>query len=192
MISYLQGKLILKKDKFIVLDVHDIGYKVFLSKKSASKLPELGQVLKVFTFLDVKETAMDLYGFFSYQELEFFEMLNDIRGIGPKAAIEIASLGPLDALKDKILNQDEGIFSSIPGIGSKKAMSIILELTGKIKSISKEKSSGSDEVEETLVSLGFTRQQAKEAISKISKDVKDVQERIKLALQSLGKNKNGN
>lgn len=188
MISYLQGKLILKKEKFIILDVNDIGYKIFLSKKSILKLPEIGQNLKLFCFQDVKETALDLYGFFNYEDLEFFEVLNDIRGIGPKAAIEISSLGPLDALKDKIINQDETIFQTIPGIGQKKAMSIILELTGKIKDMSKQKKPSGDEVEDTLVGLGFPKQKAREAISKIPKDVKDLQEKIKMALQIIGKN----
>lgn len=186
MISYLQGKLILKKEKFVVIDVNSIGYKVFLSKKSILNLPEIGQNLKLFCFQDIKETALDLYGFFDYQELEFFEILNDIRGIGPKAAIELSSLGPLDKIKERILNQDEKLFSSTPGIGQKKAMTIILELTGKIKNISKGKMPGGDEVEDTLVGLGFSKQKAKEVISKIPKDIKDAQERVKIALQILG------
>lgn len=187
MISYLEGKLILRKEKFVVLDVNNVGYKVFLSKKSILNLPETRQDIKLFCFQDVKETALDLYGFFDYQELEFFEILNDIRGIGPKAAIELSSLGPLDKIKERILNQDEKLFSSIPGIGQKKAMTIILELTGKIKNISKEKLPGGDEVEDTLLNLGFQKQKIKEALSKIPKEIKDAQERIKEALKILGK-----
>lgn len=186
MISYLSGKVILRKEKFVVLDVNGVGYKVFLSKKSILKLPEINQNLKLFCFQDVKENAIDLYGFFSYQELEFFETLNDIRGIGPKAAIEISSLGTLESLKDKILNQDETIFQSIPGIGQKKAMSIILELTGKIRNVTKDKISRGDEIEDTLMGLGFTRQQAAGVLPKIPKEVKDPQERIKQALKLLG------
>lgn len=188
MISYLNGKIIIKKDKFIVLDVNNIGYKVFLSKKSISKLPEINSNLKVFCFQDVKENAIDLYGFFSYQELEFFEILNDIRGIGPKVAIEISSLGSLDSIKEKILNQDEKIFEGIPGIGKKREMTIILELTGKIKTISSVKKSGTgDEAEDALVNLGFPRQRVKEIMPQIPKDIKDTEERIKEGLKFLGK-----
>jgi len=187
MISYILGKIILKREKFVIIDVNDIGYKVFLSKKSTLKLPEIGQNLKLFCFQDVKETALDLYGFFSYEELEFFEILMDIRGIGPKVAVEIASLGPLDSLKDRILAQDETIFQSIPGIGQKRAMSIILELTGRINTFSKKKAASGDAVEDTLISLGFTRQQAKDALSKVSKDIKDPQEKVKLALKAIGR-----
>jgi len=186
MISYLKGKILLKKEKFIILDVNNVGYKVFLSKKSIMNLPEIGGEIKLFCFHDVKEIASDLYGFPNYEELEFFEILNDIRGIGPKAAIELSSLGPLDKIKERILNQDEKLFSSIPGIGSKKAMTIILELTGKIKNISREKASAGDEVEDTLLELGFSREKIKEVLREIPKD-KNPQDRVKEALKLLGR-----
>ena len=156
MISYLQGKIILKKDKFIILEVNNIGYKVFVSRATLYKLPEIGENLKFFCFQNVKEEALDLYGFFTYDELDFFEILTVIRGVGPKAALEISALGSLDKIKDRILMQDEKIFEGIPGIGAKKAMTIILELTGKIKMLSGSKSKGpTDEAEDALSQLGF-------------------------------------
>jgi Holliday junction DNA helicase RuvA len=91
MISYLDGVIITKKEKFILLNVNGVGYKVFLSRKTLAKLPEIGANLKVFCFLNVKENIMDLYGFLNYKELEFFETLDSIRGVGPKAALEISS-----------------------------------------------------------------------------------------------------
>ncbi len=188
MIAYLQGKIILKKEKFIVLDVNGVGYKVFLSKKALSNLPAIGDDLKLFCFLNVRENAMDLYGFLDLKELEFFEILDGIPGIGPKAALEISSLGPLEEIKEKILKQDEKLFQGIPGIGRKKAMTIILELSGKLRDISKEKKIPStDEAEEGLVNLGFPRQKAKLALSKVSKEIKDSEQKIKEALKILGK-----
>lgn len=187
MISYLNGKIIIKKEKFIVLDVNGVGYKVFLSKKSLAKLSEI-ETLKLFCFLNVKENILDLYGFLNHKELEFFEILDNIRGVGPKAALEISSLGSLESIKERILSKDETLFSEISGIGRKKAMTIILELTGKIKDISKEKKiKKTDEAEQGLVSLGFTQQQAKDALAIASKDIKDTEERIKAALKVLGK-----
>jgi len=186
MISYLDGKLILKRDKFIILEVNNIGYKVFLSSQSLFKLPEIGSNLKLYTFQNVKEEALDLYGFFTYDELDFFEILNDIRGVGPKAALEISSLGSLEKIRQKILDQDESVFAGIPGIGSKRAMTIILELTGKIKMLGSKKGS-LDEAENALSQLGFSRQQAKEALSHVPSSVKNTEERIKLALKGLGK-----
>ena len=95
MINYINGSILLKKDKFIILEANHIGYQVFLSKKSASTLPEEGTNIKVFCFHNIKEEASDLYGFFTYEELEFFETLLDIHGIGPKAALEISALGQI-------------------------------------------------------------------------------------------------
>ena len=186
MISYLNGKIILKRDRFIILEVNNIGYKVFLSKLSLLKLPEIGETIKLFCFHNVKEDASDLYGFFTYDELDFFEILMDIRGVGPKAALEISAVGPLDKIKDKILKQDENVFAGIPGIGSKKAMTIILELTGKIKMLGQKKESA-DEAENALVQLGFSKQQAKEALSRAPSNIKNTEERIKQALKTLGK-----
>ncbi|MCX6723896.1 MAG: Holliday junction branch migration protein RuvA [Candidatus Staskawiczbacteria bacterium] len=184
MISYLQGKIILKKDKFIILEVAGVGYKVFLNRQNLLRLPEIGETIKAFTFQNVKEEALDLYGFFTYDELEFFETLMDIRGVGPKSALDISALGSLDKIKDRILKQDEKIFEGIPGIGSKKAMTIILELTGKIKMLGQKKGSA-DEAESALTQLGFSKQQAKDALSRVSS--KDPEERIKQALKLLGK-----
>ena len=159
MIAYLDGKILLKRDKFIILEVSNIGYKVFLSRQTLLTLPEIGQNVKIFTYQNVKEEALDLYGFLTYGEFEFFEILMDIRGVGPKSALDISALGSLEKIKDRILQQDEKIFEGIPGIGSKKAMTIILELTGKIKMIGQKKGSA-DEAEDTLTQLGFSKQQA--------------------------------
>ncbi len=186
MISYLNGKIILKKEKFIILEVAGVGYKIFLSRQTLLRLPEIGETIKVFTFQNVKEEALDLYGFLTYEGLEFFETLMDIRGVGPKSALDISDLGSLDKIKESILRQDEKIFEGIPGIGSKKAMTIILELTGKIKMLG-QKSSPADEAESALMQLGFSKQQAKDALSRVPASIKNPEERIKLALKNLGK-----
>lgn len=188
MIAYLEGKIILKKDKFVILENAGVGYKVFLSQKTMANLPNQ-DILRAFCFHNVKEDASDLYGFLTYGEQEFFEMLMDIRGVGPKAALEISSLGSLEKIKDRILKQDEGIFAGIPGIGAKKAMTIILELTGRIKLLNTVKHRPSaDEAENALVQLGFSHQQAKDALGSVPSTIKATEERVKEALKSLGKN----
>jgi Holliday junction DNA helicase RuvA len=186
MVSFLNGTILLKKDKFVIIEVAGIGYKVFLSKQTLLRLPEIGENLKVFTFQNVREQALDLYGFLTYEELEFFEILNDIKGVGPKAALEISVVGPLEKIKDKILKQDENVFAGIPGIGAKRASSIILELTGKIKTFgSASGKSSSDEAENALVQLGFSKAQVKEALSSLPSNITNTEERIKLALKYL-------
>jgi len=185
MISYLKGVIIFKKDKYIVVDVGGVGYKVFLSQKALSTIPEIGQTINLHCFTNVKEDAIDIYGFLTEKEQEFFETVESIRGIGPKASLEISSLGSLDSIKERILNKDETVFDGIPGIGKKRAMTIVLELTGKIKEIGA-KSNSTDEAEQGLINLGFSKQQAKEAISRISKTL-SVEDRIKEALKLLTK-----
>ena len=195
MISYLNGKLIIKHERLIILEVSNIGYKVFLSRQTLLKLPEIANGIngsaplttRLFCFHNIKEDASDLYGFLTYEELDFFETLMDIHGVGPKAALEISTLGPLERIKDRILAQDEKIFEGIPGIGAKKAMTIILELTGKIKLLSGQKKSGADPAEDALTQLGFTKQQARDALSKVDPKVKNIEERVKLSLKNLGK-----
>ncbi|MCJ7787057.1 Holliday junction branch migration protein RuvA [Patescibacteria group bacterium] len=134
MIASLSGKIILKREKFIILDVGGVGFKVFLSRKALLKIPQEGESLKVFCYLNVRENILDLYGFLDIEELELFEICEDIRGVGPKMALEIASLGPLEKLKKAIEERDEKIFEGISGIGRKRTQAIILELSGKLKS----------------------------------------------------------
>lgn len=186
MIASLSGKFIAKKDKYIIIDVAGVGYKVFVSRNTILNLPKIGENIKVFTYLKVAENVLDLYGFLTYDELEFFDILCDIRGVGPKASLEISALGSLEKIKDKILAQDEKIFAGIPGIGGKRASTIILELTGKIKTISG-KSQSADEAENALVQLGFSKQQARDALSQVSSEIKNPEDRVKLALKNLGK-----
>lgn len=187
MISYLKGKIYEKSDKYIVVLVGDIGFKIFLSKKNLLNL-NVGKEIEVFCFLNVKENILDLYGFLTKDELEFFEILESIRGIGPKAALEISSLGSLDKIKERILKNDERLFEGIPGIGKKKAMAIVLELTGKIRAFSNSEKKGEiGEVESALISLGFSKVQAKDAVKNIPKEITNTEEKIKYALKNIKK-----
>ncbi|MEA3344387.1 MAG: Holliday junction branch migration protein RuvA [Patescibacteria group bacterium] len=189
MIAYLEGKIILKKEKFIILNVNHIGYKVFLSEKRISEIVDIDNEFKVFCFLNVRENSLDLYGFLDFKELEFFEILNNISGVGPKAALQISAIGSLESIKDRILAHDETIFEKISGIGRKRAMKIVLELSGKIKEFQKAKTSSANtsETEDALINLGFSREIAKNTIAKVSKDVKGSNKIIEQALKILGK-----
>ncbi len=181
MISYIEGKVILKKEKYIVVFVSGIGYKVFLSKKN---MPTIGEKkdISLFCFLDVKENSLNLYGFLSKEELGFFETLISIRGMGPKASLEISSVGDINSLKERIINQDESLLSGIPGIGKKKGMAILFELGEKIK---KEDSSKEEELFNSLVNLGFSRSDIKKVILENDFSKKTIEEKIKIALKKL-------
>ena len=190
MISFLEGKIVLKKEKYAVLNVNGVGYKVIFSHSGLSNLPGIGEELKTFCYLNVRETALELYGFLSEKELELFEALQNIRGVGPKTALTLSALGYMEEIKEKIMAKDENLFSGIPGVGRKKAMAIMIELAGKIKNISvgrSENSGESDEAEEGLVALNFSRQKARIALLKISKDTKGTEQRIGEALKIINR-----
>lgn len=187
MISYLKGKIILKQDKFIVLDVNGVGYKLFLSQKAFDEIGDADELLSFFCHLNVRENALDLYGFLELEELELFELVIGISGVGPKAALEISAIGPKEKLKQAIKLQHEEIFEGILGIGKKKARKIILELSGKIKDFDSfvAKKRETDPVLDTLANLGFPRDKAKQALAGLS-NIEDDEEKLKKALKILG------
>jgi len=187
MIGYLQGKIILKRNNFAILDVNNVGYKVFLTEETLNRIPENGESLKLYTFQYVREDRQELYGFLTMDQLELFEALNDISGIGPKAALSFSAIGSLEKMRELIEKGQTNTFDSIKGIGEKKMQKIILELTGKIRS-SFSKSSGAekDPAIDALVSLGFSSQIAKNALEGIPKEM-DINQRIKEALKILGR-----
>ena len=187
MISYLCGKIVLKKEDFIILDVNGVGYKIFLSQKTIEKISEKNENLKFFCHLNVRENCLDIYGFLTYEDLEFFKLLEEISGVGPRAALKITSIGSFEQFKKAISTQDEKFFSNISGIGKKKVQKIILELFGKIKEISKEKTIETNEALQALINLGFSKEKAKQALSKIPQKVQSVEEKIKQALSILAK-----
>lgn len=213
MISHLEGKIIFKGEKFIILNVNGVGYKVFLSQKVLYKISQKdkefnprakqeqpvmgrkigtanshhGMAVELFCYLNVKENALDLYGFLTHKELEFFETLINIRSIGPKAALEIASVAPIEKIKEAIESEDEEIVRELFNVGKKKAQLLILELSKKIKEKPKEKSVSEDEAFQALVNLGFSRDRVKSALGKVSKEIQGHEKRVKEALKILGK-----
>jgi len=188
MISYLEGKIILRTERFIILEVNGIGYKVFLSQKVLNKIPQKNDNFKLFSYLNVKEKGLELYGFPTIEELESFEILIGLPSIGPKAALEISSLGPIEKIKEALEREDEKIIKEIFNVGKKKAQIIILELSRKIKRApSKEKPIAEDEAYQALIKLGFPRQKIKEVLSRIPKEVQEPEKKIKEALKFLGK-----
>ena len=191
MIAYLKGKIIFKNEKFIILLSGGVGYKVFM----LSCQNKIDDETEFFTYLNVKEDSLTLYGFMSYQELELFEHLISISGIGPKAGLGILSLADAETVKIAIAKGDSSILTRVSGIGKKTAERVVLELRNKFSNIegdevlqkkSKEINDHTDAIE-ALVGLGYSPSEAKKAIAEIPAEIKDVSERIKMALKELGK-----
>lgn len=192
MIALLQGKIELKTERFVVLVVQGLGYKVFCSAKTLDKISPKAQEIKLYTHLVLKENAWELYGFLFFEELEFFELLIGISGIGPKIALNILSTASVEDLEEAIILGQETILNRVTGIGKKMAERIILELKSKVKKISKttdQRSKVANEIEaiDALVSLGYSVSQAREALRLIPETVERIEDRIKEALRILGK-----
>ncbi|MEK9186159.1 MAG: Holliday junction branch migration protein RuvA [Patescibacteria group bacterium] len=191
MIYSLSGKFIGRKESYAIIEAGGIGFKAFLSPRSVQSLPQAGTEIKIFCSLYNRENEpFELFGFLNEQELYLFEKLNTVNGIGPKTAMAILGVAQIDQLVAAINNGKTDLLTKASGIGKKTAERVVVDLKGKLDSGSKEASAQalglmeSDlELEETLISLGYTKQQAKAVISKIDPKISGFKERLKEALR---------
>ena len=192
MISRLTGKIIEIGEKYVVIDISGVGYKVFCATDTLTSLVENANV-SLHTYLAVREDAMDLYGFGSAQEKNFFEMLISVSGIGPKSALVILSTASTDTLAQAIGTGDTSYLTKVSGIGRKTAEKIVIELRDKMRAHTSEtkETSGSLRVEsdiiEALKALGYSQNEAREALKEIPQTISGTNARIKEALKILGK-----
>jgi Holliday junction DNA helicase RuvA len=126
MIIQLEGIVKFKTERFVVLDVNGVGYRIFVSFETLRKIPKKAEKIKFWTHLYVRENALDLYGFLNYAELEFFEQLIQISGIGPKSALSVLAVAPLDVLRKAIASGETSYLVKVSGIGQRLAEKIIV------------------------------------------------------------------
>ena len=131
MISFLKGLIEEKSEKSIFLDVHGVGYEIYMPTGSASMLPSVGEEVKIHTYLQISENGIGLYGFLTRDELNVFKLLITVNGIGPKGAVGILSALTANELRLAVLSDDDKAISKAPGIGAKTAKKLILELKDK-------------------------------------------------------------
>ena len=186
MIGYLKGSVISLEEKSLLLDVGGVGYRIFASLDTLATLKKnKATEVALFTHLSVREDALDLFGFFSKEELRFFEQLIGISGIGPKSALGILTSSSVDRLSAAIASGDTGYLTKISGIGRKTAEKIVLELREKIGVI--EESTGLREETdalEALRALGYGEREIRDALKK-SLSGASTKERIRDALKIL-------
>lgn len=188
MISLLQGTIESETEKYVILDINGVGYKVYISGNTFKNLPKKGEKIKLYTHLYVRENAMDLYGFLNLEELEIFELLISISGIGPKGALSVLTVVSIETLKKAIANEESTVLTKVSGIGKKMAEKIVLELKSKIGKEFAGKGVGVDsEIIDALMSLGYRLQEAREASKKVPKEIEGVEDRVREALKLLGK-----
>ncbi len=187
MIRRLSGTIVENTLAHIVLDVAGVGYLVHVSSETARQLSGKTSAT-VWTYLAVRETSMDLFGFSDADELGLFELLISVSGIGPRSALAILSLASADLLRRAIAQSDLGYLTKVSGIGKKTAEKIILELKDKIGLSGDvgEELHGDSDVVEVLKSLGYSHNEARDAVKKIPSDVSGTSDRVKEALKVLG------
>jgi len=189
MISYLKGKIIKKGNNFVILIAHDIGYKIFVNENLAAET-KINDELELFTHQYIREDALDLYGFISYEKLAMFEMLLSVSGIGPKSGLGIMAIAGVEEIKTAIAEGDISLLTKVSGIGKKTAERVILDLRDKVGALASTAGTVStaglrgDEID-ALVALGYSIQQAREALSKVDKNITDSGKRIREALKNI-------
>ncbi len=192
MIAYIEGKIIYSTDKFFIINIGNIGYKVFISPDIALSYKQ-GDSASLFTYTAVRENSLDLYGFRNTEELSFFELLLDVSGIGPRSALSIISLAPIETIKRAIATGDVTYLNKVSGIGKKTAEKIIIELRDKLKFYNEEGTKGAlreeGDLVEALKSLGYSQSEARDALKQISPTIEGANARIKEALRILSGHK---
>lgn len=189
MIAKLKGKIEYLKDNYAVVDVNGIGYKVFLSNLTLGKIAGVKDV-ELFIHTHVREDALALYGFVKMEELDMFEQLISVSGVGPRSALGILSIADPKTVRTAIVSEDPSILTRVSGVGKRTAERVIVELKNKVAEISigeKEEVVADADALEALISMGYSAIEARKALKGVSKEAKDVGERVKLALKNLGK-----
>lgn len=187
MIASLSGTVRYKDLNHLIVDVGGVGYRVSVTTDVAA---EAGLSAPVFlwTYLAVRENALDLYGFPERDSLEVFEHLITVSGIGPKTALGILNVASPTTLRQAVSSGDTSYLTRVSGVGRKNAEKIVLELKDKLTYSSEDhgvSSSAEGDALEALVSLGYSERDAREALKKVAKDVKDAGARVKEALRLL-------
>jgi len=195
MIAHVCGERVLIGDRWVVIDVNGIGYRVQVTQPALQLLAHTREKVKLFTHMAVREDAITLYGFPHQSELEMFRILIGVTGIGPQIAMNLLSQIGIGDLAIAILDEDEKALTRISGIGTKSAKRLILELRDKMKKVSETMGYGDagrsspavHDAVSALVSLGFLEKESRDAVNAAALILKSpaVQDLIKAALTKL-------
>ncbi len=198
MIAYLKGEVAAVYEQKTVLEVGGIGYNILMPQSSLRLITGIGEERKIYTFLNVREDALQLYGFLTRDDLELFSKLIQVGGIGPKGGLSLLSSMSADELRFAIVSSDEKTISKAPGIGKKTAQRLIIDLKDKIslqdafeakfgdlgEEIAQDglSQNAQREAMEALVALGYSQAQALKAV-RSAEPGQDVEEVLKQALK---------
>ena len=196
MFAHFDGIVAEKASDSIVLDVGGVGYLLYVSGATLQMCPAVGQRFKVYSMLNVREDAMELYGFYSREEKAMYERLRGVNGVGSRTALQILSAMSVRDLSIALVSGDAAALTRVPGIGKKIAQRLVLELKDKVDDAQLTGSGASvapkqadrpeGEAVAALVALGYSASEAAKAVSRVAGKTDKTDEMIFLALKSLG------
>lgn len=201
MYSYIRGILTDQDEETIVVEAAGVGYNIYTTGQTFQALPPIGSEVKIYTYLQVREDAMTLFGFLTKDDLKVFKLLLGVNGIGPKGAIGILSVMTTDDLRFAVLADDAKAIAKAPGVGNKTAQRLILELKDKLsleeafeqklahtaQSEEAHTTSGmQNEAVQALVALGYSSSEALKAVSAVELTTQmDTEALLKAALKKM-------
>ncbi len=190
MISFLRGRITHKTLNYLILETNNIGYQVFGGDNFLNEL-KINKEAEIFIHQHIREEANDLYGFKNLEDLELFELLLTVSGVGPKSALGVLTMASSGDIKEAIIRGDANLLTKVSGIGKKTAERVVLELKSKVLRSSggtttaiNLASLGSDEID-ALMSLGYSLSEAREALNMIDSSIMDSGQRVKEALKKM-------
>lgn len=199
MISYIRGELVSIEEEKVIIDVNGVGFGIYMPGQAMNQLPAIGEKVKLHTYMNVREDAMQLFGFLTRDDLKVFKLVIGVSGIGPKGGLSILSQLSPDELRFAVMAHDVKAISAAQGIGKKTAEKLIIELKDKLSIedvLEKESDSvqsvhhgvSSNQVQaeavQALVALGYGNSEALKAVKKVELDENTtVEEVLKLALK---------
>ncbi len=185
MIAYLKGKVLQKSLNFLIIENAGLGYKVFVTPEILEH--SVGSEIELYTHLKSSDDGQTLFGLPNFYDLQFFELLISVTGVGPKMALTILSASKINVLEQAIVNEDVEIFIRMSGVGKKTAERIILELKSKVGGgVLTENFIGGSEVYDALTALGYNAKEIRGIIPKLNPALA-TEVQLKQALQLLSK-----
>ena len=200
MISFVSGILEMKLNAYIVINVGGLGYKVFMSEASIDSIGNLGDKVKVYTHQRVREDDISLYGFLTMEELNMFELLISVSGVGAKSALSILAKVEPSSFALAVITNDTSKLVKIPGVGAKTAARIVLELKDKLKNqdlvsdtdnIIKKDTINEEKLNEAVSALqvlGYNRKDIEKSFEKLNLSNLTLEDMIKQGLKYLSRN----
>lgn len=200
MFSYIRGELISVEEDKVIVDVQGVGYGIYMPGQAMSQLPPCGNEVKIHTYLNVREDAMQLFGFLTKDDLKVFKLVIGVSGIGPKGGLSILSKLTPNDLRFAVMAGDVKAISAAPGIGKKTAEKLIIELKDKLKledvlepkteEVSMTATSGDSQVQsdavQALVALGYGSTESMKAVRQVVNDgTLTVEDVLKQALKNM-------